>query len=87
MGLNEGSRYCAVAVTALATGYLAASYGLRPVPFHLGVAYAALGVGLSSLAVKGTREFARLEANNHVPRIDGWHDHLGAELDDRAVFL
>ena len=30
MGLNEAAGYGALAVTALATGYLAASYGLRP---------------------------------------------------------
>ena len=56
---------CAVAGTALATGYLAASYGLRPEPFYLGIAYAALGLGLSTLAVRETREYARLEAAGH----------------------
>ena len=50
MGLNEAAGYGAVAVTALATGYLAAAYGLRPAPFYLGVAYAALGLGLSRLS-------------------------------------
>jgi hypothetical protein len=30
MGLNEAAGYLAVAATALATGYLAAAYGLRP---------------------------------------------------------
>ena len=35
MGLNEAAGYGAVAVTALATGYLAESYGLRPAPFLL----------------------------------------------------
>ena len=52
MGLNEAAGYLAVAVTAMATGYLAESYGLRPAPFLLGVAYAALGLGLSTLAVR-----------------------------------
>ena len=33
MGFNEAAGYVAVAVTALATGWLAAEYGLRPVPF------------------------------------------------------
>jgi MFS family permease len=44
MGLNEAAGYGAVAATALATGYLAARYGLRPAPFYLGIAYAALGL-------------------------------------------
>jgi predicted MFS family arabinose efflux permease len=30
MGLNEAAGYLAVGATALATGYLAAGYGLRP---------------------------------------------------------
>ncbi|WP_329085444.1 MULTISPECIES: MFS transporter [unclassified Streptosporangium] len=65
MGLNEAAGYVAVAATALATGYLAGAYGLRPVPFLLGAAYAALGLGLSVLAVRETRDHARLEAAGH----------------------
>lgn len=86
MGLNEAAGYAAVAVTALATGYLAQAYGLRPEPFFLGIAFAALGLGLSTLAVKDTREHARLEATNHVARADGRHDHLHSELTNREVF-
>ncbi len=86
MGLNEAAGYAAVAVTALATGYLAQSYGLRPAPFLLGIAFAALGLGLSSLAVKETREHARLDAASHVARADGRHDHLNSELTSRQVF-
>ena len=86
MGLNEAAGYGAVAVTALATGYLADAYGLRPAPFLLGLAFAALGLGLSTLAVKETRQYARLEAAGHIARADGRHDHLHAELTDRQVF-
>ena len=86
MGLNEAAGYAAVAVTALATGYLAASYGLRPAPFLLGLSFVALGLGLSTLAVKETRGHARLEAATHVARADGRHDHLHDELTDREVF-
>ncbi|HSE09559.1 MAG TPA: MFS transporter [Nocardioidaceae bacterium] len=86
MGLNEAAGYIAVAVTALATGFLAEAYGLRPAPFLLGLAFAALGLGLSSLAVKETREHARLEAAGHVARADGRHDHLHGELSDKDVF-
>ena len=66
MGLNEAAGYGAVAVTAMATGYLAEAYGLRPAPFLLGLAFAALGLGLSTAAVKETRDHARLEATNHA---------------------
>ncbi|MGZ8738528.1 MAG: MFS transporter, partial [Nocardioides sp.] len=87
MGLNEAAGYGAVAVTALATGYLAGSYGLRPAPFLLGIAFAAIGLGLSVLAVKETQGHARLEAAAHVPRADGRHEHLHGELSDREVFV
>ncbi|SEP53309.1 MFS transporter [Amycolatopsis saalfeldensis] len=86
MGLNEAAGYLAVAVTALATGYLAARYGLRPAPFLLGLAYAALALGLTTFAVHETRDHARLEATQHTARADGRHDHLHADLTDSQVF-
>jgi MFS family permease len=66
MGLNEAAGYGAVAVTALATGFVAARWGLRPQPFFLGVAYAGLGLGLSALFVRETQGHARLEAATHT---------------------
>ncbi|MFQ6155168.1 MFS transporter [Micrococcus luteus] len=66
MGLNEAAGYLGVAVTALATGWIAAQYGLRPGPFLLGAAYIALGLGLSVLTVRETHHHARLEAVQHV---------------------
>ncbi len=65
MGLNEAAGYLAVAVTALASGALAARYGLRPVPFLLGAAYVAVALGLSALLVRETRDHARHEASVH----------------------
>jgi MFS family permease len=62
MGLNEAAGYLAVAVTAYLTGLIAARAGLRPEPFYLGVAYAGLGLGLSTLLVRETRGHAQLEA-------------------------
>ncbi|MDP1877831.1 MAG: MFS transporter [Actinomycetota bacterium] len=87
MGFNEAAGYAAVAATALATGYLAAEYGLRPAPFLLGIAFAALGLGVSAIFVRETQDFARLEATGHVPRADGRHDHLHDELTNGQVFL
>jgi MFS family permease len=86
MGLNEAAGYLAVAATAAATGYIAARHGLRPEPFYLGVAYAALGLGLSVLAVRETRGHAHLEAAAHTTHGDGRHDHLHGRLTDRQVF-
>lgn len=54
-GLNEAAGYGAVALTALATGWIAASAGLRPAPFLLGLAYALLGLTASVLFVRETR--------------------------------
>ncbi len=82
MGFNEAAGYGALALTAMATGYLAQNYGLRPTPFYLGIAFIALGLGLSVFAVKETRDHARFEAANHVSR----HDHLHAGLSTRQVF-
>jgi len=62
MGLNEFAGYIAVAVAALATGYIAARHGLRPAPFYLGVAFVVCGLSLSLLLVRETRAHARYEA-------------------------
>ena len=61
MGLNEFAGYFAVALSALATGWVAATYGLRPEPFYLGVGYIATGLALSVVAVRETRHFVRHE--------------------------
>jgi MFS family permease len=63
MGLNEAAGYLAVALTAYLTGLIAARAGLRPEPFYLGLAYAGLGLGLSTLLVRETRGHAQLEAH------------------------
>ncbi|MCB9762110.1 MAG: MFS transporter [Alphaproteobacteria bacterium] len=54
MGLNEFAGYFAVALSALATGFIAAEVGLRPQPFYLGVGFVLLGTLLSVFAVKET---------------------------------
>lgn len=64
MGLNEAAGYGAVAVTAWLAGYLAAHHGLRPAPFLLGLSYALIGLGLSVVLVRETRDYARLEARD-----------------------
>jgi predicted MFS family arabinose efflux permease len=83
MGLNEAAGYGAVAVTALATGLIAERAGLRPEPFFLGIAYAALGLGLSAFVVRETRGHADLEAVTHVSA----SEELGKGLSARRVFL
>ena len=61
VGLNEFAGYLAVGLTALATGYLASIYGLRPEPIYLGVAYAIFGTALSVFLVRDTRAHVALE--------------------------
>ncbi len=62
MGLNEFAGYVAVSLAALASGYVAAAYALRPQPFYLGVFFALAGLLLSLLFVKETKGHARQEA-------------------------
>jgi MFS family permease len=65
MGLNEFAGYLALAASALATGLIAAEYGLRPEPFYLGVGYVALGLGLSVVVVRETRHHVAVESKLH----------------------
>jgi MFS family permease len=65
VGLNEFAGYLAVGLTALATGYLASAYGLRPQPFYLGVGYVILGLLVSIFLVRDTSEHVRLEMRSH----------------------
>src|SRR3989442_4391002 len=86
MGLNEFAGYVAVSLSALLTGYLAASHGLRPAPFYPGIAFAMLGLLLSVFAVRDTHGHARAEARQRGseqsrPRfarvflLTSWRDH------------
>lgn len=63
-GLNEAAGYVAVGATALLTGFLATSHGLRPVPELIGVVFVAAGLGLS-LAVRDTAAHLALELSQH----------------------
>lgn len=56
-GLNEWAGYLAVGAAAFTSTVLAAAYGLRPVPFFLGVAVSLLGLGLAWLFVRETQSY------------------------------
>src|SRR5262249_7636075 len=77
MGLNEFAGLLGVVGAAFAPGPAAARTGLRPQPFYLGVAFAALGLFLSAL-VRETAPHAELEAKQHA--------EASGSLDHRAVF-
>lgn len=89
VGLNEFAGYLAVGLTAFLTGYLATIYGLRPVPFYLGIGYAAAGLLLSVALVRDTREHVALERRQH-PRVENplsFGDvFLRTSLTDRNLF-
>jgi MFS family permease len=78
MGFNEAAGYLALAATSAATGWLAAAYGLRPAPFLVGLALAAIGLGLSVAFVKETHRHAHHEARTHIPANGDHHDALTA---------
>ena len=82
MGLNEAAGYGAVAATALATGYIAERWGLRPEPFFLGLAYAGLGLGISVLFVRETRGHVVVEAALHSTS----NTELGEDLTGKDIF-
>jgi MFS family permease len=62
MGINEAAGYMAVSLAAIAAGYLAATYALRPQPFLLGIGFALAGLVLSLFFVRESHGHARHEA-------------------------
>ncbi|HPF91380.1 MAG TPA: MFS transporter [Flavobacteriales bacterium] len=70
MGLNEFAGYIAVGLMAFLTGYLAAHYGPRPVPFQVGIAIAVTGLLLTLLWVKDTAHHVAAEgATSAIPKL------------------
>jgi MFS family permease len=84
MGLNEFAGYFAVALSALATGWIAAQNGLRPEPFMLGIGFVVIGLGLSVLLVQETLGHAQLEAANATQT--GAADLPASEIFKRTSF-
>lgn len=84
LGLNEFAGYISVAIIGFATGYLAATYGLKPYPFYLGIAFAGLGLVISWIVVKDTRKFTDLEIKEDSEIIS---DRNKSYLNFKQVFL
>jgi MFS family permease len=89
VGLNEFAGYLAVGLSAFLTGYLATVYGLRPVPFYLGIGYAAARLLLSAWVARDTRRHVALERSQH-PRTESSLSFgdvsLRTSLTDRNLF-
>lgn len=60
VGLNEFAGYSGVAILAAVSGYVAASYSLRPEPFYIGIGIVLVGIGLT-LLVKDTDQHLKLQ--------------------------
>jgi MFS family permease len=89
VGLNEFAGYLSVGVTAFLTGWIAQHYGLRPEPFYLGIAYAALGLVLSLILVRDTRGHVALEAARHATAatpVAFWEVFRRTSFGDRNLF-
>ena len=86
MGLNEFAGYLALSLSALATGYLAATYGLRPVPFLPGIAFALSGLILSIFFVHETQGHARQEAQASVQHSDLFLSDSAPKPSFREIF-
>jgi len=89
VGLNEFAGYLAVGLTALATGYIAQRHGLRPEPFYLGIAYAALGLVLSIFLIRDTRHHVGLEIAGHAVAAEPvrfWEVFRRTSYGDRNLF-
>jgi MFS family permease len=90
MGLNEFAGYVAASLAALASGYLAATYALRPQPFYLGLAFALGGLVLSMFFVRDSQAHAREEARQvAAPTTEQpsfGHIFVQVSWKDRALF-
>lgn len=64
LGLNEFAGYISVALVGFLTGYIAATFGLKPYPFYLGIAFSVLGFIISLSIIKDTKKFTLLEIEN-----------------------
>ncbi len=91
MGLNEFAGYLAVALSALATGFVASHFSLRPEPFYLGVGYVVIGTFLSLVGIRDTKNHVTLESqslaksNQDIPHVSQKEIFLRTTLEDRNL--
>lgn len=83
MGFNEFAGYFAVAISALATGYIASHFALRPEPFYLGVAYVFFGLLMSVFMVHETKGHVAHEVK--LSSMNG--NHLTTTLSQKEIFI
>jgi MFS family permease len=86
MGLNEFAGYFAVAIAAYASGSIAATFGLRPYPFALGIGFTCIGLALSLLLTKETSAYALLESTGSLARVGLKEVFARTSWRDRSLF-
>jgi MFS family permease len=64
-GMNEFAGYFAMALSTIASSWIAEQTALRPFPFYLGIVFASTGLILSFFFVRETVGYARQEALVH----------------------
>src|SRR5260370_14060693 len=64
-GLNEFAGYLAMALSTVASGWIATQTALRPYPFYLGIVFSVSGLLLSAFFVRETHAHARQDAAQH----------------------
>jgi len=84
LGLNEASGYLAVAAAAAVAGFLAASYGIRPVPYYLAEGLAVCGL-LLSLFTRETSGHVELESAGAKPTQSVGRLMLDVSLRERTM--
>ena len=84
LGLNEASGYLAVSAAAAVAGFLAATYGIRPVPYLLAEGLAACGL-LLSLLTRETAGHVELESAGAKPTQRVRTLFLGVSFRDRTM--
>jgi MFS family permease len=87
LGLNEFAGYVAVALAALASGYIAASRGGRAGPVWIGLGAVALGLMVTLLFVRDTAEHVELEQRLAGSALEGGPDPLPGGLRRRLWHL
>ncbi|WP_367305530.1 MFS transporter [Alicyclobacillus acidocaldarius] len=65
LGVNEFTGYIGVSLISIVAGFLASTYGPRPVPFLLSEAIAVVGLMMALVIIRETLPFARLELQAH----------------------
>lgn len=84
LGLNEASGYLAVSAAAAVAGFLAATYGIRPVPYLFAEGLAAAGL-LLSLLTRETAGHVQLESGGAKPTQRVGALFLGVSFRDRTM--